>query len=424
MAEDLGRAEIVPRSKPRRARFRCDAAEVLRARHVSVSERRRAARRTSRGIHRHGHRRPLQTKDRDSTCFTRWAGTPSGCPPNNTRSRPAEHPRVTTERNVGSFRAQLKRLGFAYDWEREVNTTDPEYYKWTQWIFLQLYHSWFNPASNKAEPIANYTAARTRTAFVSPMLPIVPVRWCPQLGTVLANEEVVDGKSEVGGFPVERRPMRQWMLRITAFAQRLIDELEGLDWPDGIKARQRDWIGRSEGAEVDFQLVGPDPEPGSTDDGTIKRCPAIRVFTTRPDTLYGATYMVLAPEHPLVDAITTPEQRDAVAAYQASGREQDRPRARRSQGEDRRLDRRLCDQSGQRRSGFPIWIADYVLMGYGTGAIMAVPAHDERDWEFARSSGCRSAKSCPRNVQARPRRRHRARSRTARVPVSSATASP
>ena len=172
-------------------------------------------------------------------------------PPSNMRSRPGQHPVITTRDNVAKFKSQLKRIGFSYDWEREINTTDPAYYKWTQWIFLQIYNSWFNPETRKAERISSYRGAdpdSVRLAYVAE----VPVNWCQELGTVLANEEVIDGKSEVGGFPVVRRPMRQWMLRITAFADRLVDELESLDWPDSIKALQRNWIGRSEGAEIDF----------------------------------------------------------------------------------------------------------------------------------------------------------------------------
>src|SRR3989475_632496 len=194
---------------------------------------------------------------------------------------------------------QLPRIGFSYDWQREINTTDPGYYKWTQWIFLQIYNSWLNPETKRAEPISTYRGTdpdSVRLAYVAD----VPVNWCPELGTVLANEEVVDGKSEIGGFPVVRRPMRQWMLRITAYAERLIKELDDLDWPEGIKLLQRNWIGRSEGAEVEFRL---DKEQ------------KIHVFTTRPDTLYGATYMVLAPEHPLIERFVTEEQWPAVREY-------------------------------------------------------------------------------------------------------------
>jgi leucyl-tRNA synthetase len=295
-----------------------------------------------------------------------------GLPAEQYAIKTGQHPIITTRDNVAKFKSQLKRIGFSYDWEREVNTTDPAYYKWTQWIFLKIYNSWFNPETKKAEPISTYRGNdpdHVRLAYVAE----VPVNWCQELGTVLANEEVIDGKSEVGGFPVVRRPMRQWMLRITAFADRLVDELESLDWPDSIKALQRNWIGRSEGAEVVFKLDGLGSD-------------RIRVFTTRPDTLYGATYMVLAPEHPLVELITpdnsvewseVEKYRNAVAA---------------------KSDLERTDLAKEKTGVFtgafainpvneeriPIWIADYVLMGYGTGAIMGVPAHDERDLEFAR----------------------------------------
>src|SRR3954471_15359400 len=216
-----------------------------------------------------------------------------GLPAEQYAIKTGQHPALTTRENVAKYKSQLQRIGFSYDWQREVNTTDPRYYRWTQWIFLQIYNSWFNPATKRAEPISTYQGGdpdRVRLAYVAE----VPVNWCPQLGTVLANEEVVDGKSEVGGFPVERRPMRQWMLRITAYAERLINELEGLDWPGGIKLLQRNWIGKSEGAEIDFAIAATAPGTAKSD-----RSQVIRVFTTRPDTLYGATYMVLAPEHSL-----------------------------------------------------------------------------------------------------------------------------
>ena len=295
-----------------------------------------------------------------------------GLPAEQYAIKTGQHPRTTTERNVENFTRQLKRLGFAYDWDREVNTTDPGYFKWTQWIFVQLYNSYVND-EGKARPIAELESQglsreeidARRLAYVS----YAPVNWCPELGTVLANEEVVDGKSEVGGFPVERRPMRQWMLRITAFAQRLIDELDGLDWPESIKLLQRNWIGRSEGAQVDFSTEGGDK---------------ITVFTTRPDTLFGATYMVLSPEHPLVEKITTEAQREAVQSYQKTV----------SSKSDLERTELAKDKTGVFTGAYavnpvnnkqiPIWIADYVLMSYGTGAIMAVPAHDERDFEFAK----------------------------------------
>jgi leucyl-tRNA synthetase len=292
-----------------------------------------------------------------------------GLPAEQYAIKTGQHPRVTTARNIENFRRQLQSVGFSYDWDREVSTTDPEYFRWTQWIFLQLYNSWFNPASKKAEPISSYTGAdpdSVRLAYVAEM----PVNWCPQLGTVLANEEVVDGKSEVGGFPVERRPLRQWMLRITAFAERLIEGLDGLDWPEGIKLLQRNWIGRSEGASVKFQ----EEKTGT----------AIEVFTTRPDTLFGATYMILAPEHPLVSEITTAEQKEAVEKYRVSvGSKSDLDRTELNKEKTGVFTgaHAINPVNGER---IPIWIADYVLMGYGTGAIMAVPAHDERDFEFAK----------------------------------------
>jgi len=296
-----------------------------------------------------------------------------GLPAEQYAIKKGQHPRITTDTNVNNFRKQLKSLGFAYDWDREVNTTDPGYFKWTQWVFLQLYHSYCDEKTGKARPIRELEATglsreeidARRLAYISE----APVNWCPALGTVLANEEVIDGKSERGGHPVERRPLRQWMLRITAFAQRLIDELDGLDWPESIKLLQRNWIGRSEGAEVHFKAADLDE--------------TITVFTTRPDTLFGATYMVLAPEHRLVDLLVTEEQLPAVEEYREKA-------ARKSDLERTELAKEktgvftgafaINPVNGQR---VPIWIADYVLMGYGTGAIMAVPAHDERDWEFA-----------------------------------------
>ncbi|MEP6956064.1 MAG: class I tRNA ligase family protein, partial [Chthoniobacterales bacterium] len=292
-----------------------------------------------------------------------------GLPAEQYAIRTGQHPAITTRENVAKFKTQLKRIGFSYDWSREISTTDPRYFRWTQWIFLQIYNSWFNPETRRAESISTYRGAdpdTVRLAYVAE----VPVNWCPELGTVLANEEVIDGKSEVGDFPVVRRPMRQWMLRITAFAERLIDELESLDWPEGIKLLQRNWIGRSVGAEVVFR---------SASDEAV----SITVFTTRPDTLYGATYMVLAPEHPLVGALTTADQKGAVSNYS---------RAVAAKSDLERTDL-AKDKAGVFTGAYainpaseghiPIWIADYVLMGYGTGAIMAVPAHDERDFEFA-----------------------------------------
>ncbi|NBC17917.1 MAG: leucine--tRNA ligase, partial [Bacteroidetes bacterium] len=257
------------------------------------------------------------------------------------------HPRETTEQNINRFREQLKRLGFSYDWDREVNTTDPDYYKWTQWIFLQLYD---RGLAYQAE---------------------VPVWWCPALGTTLANEEVIDGKSEVGGYECVRRPLRQWMLKITDYAERLLEGLDDLDWPESTKEMQRNWIGKSEGAEVDFDVVGLPQEH-------------IRVFTTRPDTLFGATYMVLAPEHNLVDDVTTDAQRNEVQEYvEAALRKSDLERQELQQEKTGVFTggHAINPVNGEQ---IPIWVADYVLATYGTGAIMAVPAHDERDYAFAR----------------------------------------
>ncbi|MEC5127031.1 leucine--tRNA ligase [Verrucomicrobiales bacterium BCK34] len=292
-----------------------------------------------------------------------------GLPAEQHAIKTGEHPRINTENNTNNFRRQLKSLGFAYDWEREINTTDPNYVKWTQWIFLQLYNSYYCEEDQKAKPVSELEAKGLsreeiddlRLAYVAE----TPVNWSPDLGTVLANEEVEEWRSK--GHTVERRPLRQWMLRITAYAQRLIDELEGLDWPTGIKLLQTNWIGRSEGAEVDFTINGE----------------KVTVFTTRPDTLFGATYMVLAPEHPLVDKIATDDQKEAIAAYKVAC-------ASKSDLERTELAK---DKSGVFTGGFainpvndekiPVWIADYVMMSYGTGAIMAVPAHDARDNEFA-----------------------------------------
>ncbi|MBC1888652.1 leucine--tRNA ligase [Listeria booriae] len=263
----------------------------------------------------------------------------------DTGNDPAEF----TAHNIANFTRQIKALGFSYDWDREINTTDPSYYKWTQWIFTKLY-----------EKGLAYEAE-------------VAVNWCPALGTVLANEEVIDGKSERGGFPVFRKPMRQWMLKITAYADRLLDDLDLVDWPENIKDMQRNWIGRSEGAEVSFQVKDNDAD--------------FTVFTTRPDTLFGATYAVLAPEHDLVEKIVTADQKEAVAAYQKQVE---------LKSELERTDL-AKDKTGVFTGAYainpangeemPIWIADYVLIQYGTGAIMAVPAHDERDYDFAKQFG-------------------------------------
>ena len=330
------------------------------------------------------------------------------------------HPRITTENNIQNMVHQLKRLGMGYDWDRSFATTDPEYVKWTQWIFVQMYHHYFDPLLSKARPISELVdklagedyyvgidgeliasestedmealagigdptvhkwheldegqQSRLLDEYRLAFMAEVEVNWCPGLGTVLANEEVTnDGRSERGNFPVYKRPLKQWMLRITAYCDRLIEDLDHVAWPDNIKLLQRNWIGRSTGAEVDFALADSDE--------------SIRVFTTRPDTLFGATYMVLAPEHPLVTAITTPEQRTAVDAYVKQA------------GEKTNVERQqdAKEKTGVFTGGYainpvngdriPVWVADYVMMGYGTGAIMAVPAHDERDYAFASKFG-------------------------------------
>ena len=348
-----------------------------------------------------------------------------GLPAEQYAVQTGQHPRTTTEANIATMRRQLRRMGMAYDHRRSIATTDEDYYRWTQWIFVQIFNSWYDPDANRARPVddlvaeldaglrepgedtnpfsrpwAELSATERRAVVDNHRLAYVtnaPVNWCPGLGTVLANEEVTaDGRSERGNFRVFKRPLKQWMMRITAYADRLIGDLDALDWPEAIKLQQRNWIGRSEGASVSF--------PTRSDAGGTG--PVIEVFTTRPDTLFGATYMVLAPEHPLVDELTaaawpadlgddvraawtgghnTPAE--AVAAYrrQAGGRSD--------------IERQV---EGREKTGvflgsyatnpatgdpIPVFIADYVLMGYGTGAIMAVPAQDERDWAFAEVFG-------------------------------------
>ena len=327
-----------------------------------------------------------------------------GLPAEQYAIQTGQHPAITTEANIARYREQLDRIGFSFDWGREVRTCNADYYQWTQWIFIQLFHAWFNEASGKAESIdtliahlaaqgteglrathhgdpactpeewSNFDAAEReaflqqfRLAFRSESV----VNWCPALGTVLANDEVVDGRSERGGHPVVQKPMLQWSLRISAYAQRLLDGLDSLDWSDSMKETQRNWIGRSQGARVRFGLPSIEGE-------------ALEVFTTRPDTLYGVTFMVIAPEHPMLASLTTDAQREEVEAYQEAS-------ARRSE-RDRQADTKTI--SGAFTGAYashpftgapvPIWTSDYVLMGYGTGAIMAVPAHDSRDYAFAK----------------------------------------
>ncbi|MEZ6137098.1 MAG: leucine--tRNA ligase [Pirellulaceae bacterium] len=310
-------------------------------------------------------------------------------------------PRVSTEQNIAEFTRQLKMLGFSYDWDRVLATTDVEYFKWTQWIFLLLFDTWFDHDLQKGRPIADLpipadieaagaeVVAKYRDSFRLAYQDDALVNWCPALGTVLANEEVIDGKSERGDHPVKRIPLRQWMMRITAYAERLLSDLEPLDWSNGIKKLQSDWIGRSTGAEVDFFLgTGSEFESWKAARGELgfpaqpsEDC--LRIYTTRPDTLFGATYMVIAPEHAFVQRLTTAEQHAAVEAYcQKAASKSDRERT-----EDAKKKTGVFSGSyainpvnGQ---PVPIWIADYVLVSYGTGAIMAVPAHDDRDFEFA-----------------------------------------
>jgi leucyl-tRNA synthetase len=330
-----------------------------------------------------------------------------GLPAEEYAIRTGTPPRESTERNIANFTRQLRMLGFSYDWSRALATTDPEYVRWTQWIFLVLFDTWFDPAVQKGRPIAELpippevaadgpsAVERYRDDHRLAYQSEAPVNWCPALGTVLANEEVIGGLSERGGHPVVRIPLRQWMLRITAYADRLERELDGLDWPASIKKLQCDWIGRSTGAEVDFYI--PAEAANAHDAWKAARATAgfpakpgadvLRIYTTRPDTLYGVTFMVIAPEHPLVDALTTPGQRAEIDAYrEAASRKSD-------------LDR--TDLAREKSGVFtgshvvhpltgkpvPVWVADYVLASYGTGAIMAVPAHDDRDFEFASAFG-------------------------------------
>ena len=384
-----------------------------------------------------------------------------GLPAEEHAVKTGTHPRETTEQNIATFKRQLKMLGFSYDWERELSTTDPDYYRWTQWIFLQIFDTWYDPEfvwtgpdgvtrKGKGRPISELPIPSEISNLKSQMEPSenrklktenlpeavrryqdkhrlayvsdAPVNWCPALGTVLANEEIIDGKSERGGHPVVRMPLKQWMLRITAYGDRLANELDPLTWSEAIKLMQRNWIGRSVGAEVDFTIATLSPlpraggegqgegaaaaasnaadtkapsaglsatfSPNLGEKGQWKEEPAadtIRVYTTRPDTLFGVTYMVLAPEHPLVDMITTPEQKAAVDEYRTKAAlKSDLDRTDLAKG-----------KSGVFTGGYainpvngekvPVWIADYVLISYGTGAIMAVPAHDERDYEFAKT---------------------------------------
>ncbi|MGA3178758.1 MAG: leucine--tRNA ligase [Verrucomicrobiota bacterium] len=338
-----------------------------------------------------------------------------GLPAEQYAIRTGQHPRQTTQANIAVFKRQIKALGFSYDWTREIDTTDPGYFKWTQWIFLKLYNSWFNPATKKAEPLTtlpeppgDLSPAAIRQYRDNQRLAYVteaPVWWCEELGTVLANEEVVEGKSEVGGFPVVRRPMRQWMLRITAYADRLLEGLDKIHWSDSLKDMQRNWIGRSEGARVSFRVGRILPGPLKYE--TRYQTWLLPVFTTRPDTLFGATYMVLAPEHPMIakwlehEVVPThwpegtpdswkggaPSPRAAVEQYrQFAAARSDLERTETSR-EKTGVFIGVYADNPVNSERIPVWIADYVLASYGTGAIMAVPAHDARDLDFARKFG-------------------------------------
>jgi leucyl-tRNA synthetase len=344
-----------------------------------------------------------------------------GLPAEQYAIQTGQHPKITTENNIAVYRKQLDKIGFSFDWDREVRTSNPDYYKWTQWIFIQLFNSWYNKNTNKAEPISklisefeahgnanvhahcdddikSFTAEQWKgftekeqsdvlMAYRMAYLGEAYVNWCPQLGTVLANDEIKDGLSERGGYPVERKLMKQWSMRITAYAQRLLDGLDTLDWTDSLKEAQRNWIGKSEGTTLKFKIVRH-PELGSGSQEMLKQVQHdIEVFTTRPDTIFGVSFVTLAPEHELVNSLTTPENKELVEAYitQAKNRSE----------RERQAD--INKITGVPTGSFvehpftgkqiPIWIGDYVLAGYGTGAVMAVPAHDSRDYSFAKHFG-------------------------------------
>ncbi|MDP2736587.1 MAG: leucine--tRNA ligase, partial [bacterium] len=271
-----------------------------------------------------------------------------GLPAENYAIQNKIHPRVATEDNIKTFKKQLLKLGFTYDWDREINTTDPEFYKWTQWTFIKMFERGLAYESNE------------------------PVNWCPSCKTVLSNEDLENGKCERCGTVIERKPMRQWVLKITDYAERMLKDLEKLPfWEESIKEMQKNWIGKSEGAEVDFIIDGE----------------KVTVFTTRPDTLFGATYFVLSPEHPLVEKITTPEQKNEVEKYVNVAKNKSDLERTELQKEKTGVFTGAYAINPVNKEKIPVYIADYVMMGYGTGAIMAVPAHDERDWEFAKKYG-------------------------------------
>ncbi len=331
-----------------------------------------------------------------------------GLPAEQYAIQTGQHPAITTEQNINRYREQLDKIGLSFDWSREVRTSDPSYYKWTQWIFMQLFNSWYNNGTKKAENIQalitlfqrngnsgidavnnqekefdavawnNFNEREQQTILLNYRLAYLAdtmVNWCPGLGTVLANEEVKDGVSERGGFPVERKLMKQWCLRITAYAERLLNDLDGIDWTESIKDAQRNWIGRSEGAMLEFS---PDSYRGQKEDWRIE------VFTTRPDTIFGVTFLTLAPEHELVDKITTNDQRKAIDEYVNYAKNRSE---RERMSEVKKISGAFTGAyaiNPFNNEKIPVWIGDYVLSGYGTGAVMAVPAGDQRDWDFAK----------------------------------------
>lgn len=338
-----------------------------------------------------------------------------GLPAEQYAIQTGQHPKITTEQNIARYRQQLDKIGFSFDWDREVRTSNPEYYKWTQWIFIQLFNSWYNKSTNKAENISSLVSAfetngnatihahcddtvKTFTAvewkafnekeqsdilmaYRIAYLGEAYVNWCPQLGTVLANDEVKDGVSERGGYPVERKLMKQWSMRITAYAQRLLDGLDTLDWTDSLKEAQRNWIGRSEGTSLKFQIADSKLQIDST--LNTQHSTFIEVFTTRPDTIFGVAFVTLAPEHELVSALTKAEQNASVEEYVTVSKNRSE---RERQADVNKITGVFTGSyvthpfTGKQ---IPIWVGDYVLAGYGTGAVMAVPAHDERDYKFA-----------------------------------------
>ena len=300
-----------------------------------------------------------------------------GLPAEQYAIKTGQHPKVTTEKNIERFKDQLNKLGLSYDWDREIKTSDSKYYKWTQWIFLKLYNSYYDKDENKSKNISELKIPKElskseKTHFIDSKrlayIDTIDVNWCQELGTVLANEEVIGGLSERGGFPVVKRPMKQWVMRITDYADRLIDDLVDLDWPDSIKASQINWIGKSTGAEITFKI-----------DQKI----SIDVFTTRPDTIFGATYLVIAPEHPILDKITSEKQREQIEKYRNESSLKSDLERQENQKNKTGVFTGSYAINPMTGKEIPVWISDYVLFGYGTGAIMAVPAHDERDFEFA-----------------------------------------